>query len=211
MIRLWCFDLNGTLVDSCADLTAAVNHMRAGLALPPLPEATVMPMLGNGMRRLTERALPDAPAGTDIDAALDCLREYYMNHSADRSRPYLGVKATLAKLRASGARLAVVTNKVAAAAQGVLDGLDLSAMFDRVIGDGEGYRLKPEPDMLLALLKEFGVPPEAAAMVGDNDTDLAAGRAAGMMRIYADYGYGGPHGETYDRVIHTFVELEHIL
>ncbi len=210
MIRLWCFDLDGTLIDSCGDLTAAVNHMRALLALPPLPDAAVMPMLGNGMLKLTERALADAPAGTDVKAAMARLRDYYLAHSAERTRLYPNVAETLARLRASGAVLAVVTNKVAAAAEQVLAELGLAEFFDRVVGDGDDCRLKPEPDALLMLMKEFGIRPEETAMVGDNDTDLAAARAAGVKRVFAAYGYGDRRGEGYDAAIHQFAELENI-
>ncbi len=213
-IRNWLFDLDGTLVDSCGDLSAAVNQMRRHFRLPPLDEAQVSPMLGDGMRRLTERALGDGPAvAADVaavDEGLKILRTYYGQHFADRSHPYPGVVATLTELRRRGGRIAVVSNKMADAARGVLEALDLATFCDMILGDGEGLKLKPAPDLVLEAMRRWQAQPSETAIVGDNYTDMAAGNAAGVTRVFATYGYGTLNGEKFDLAIGHFAELENL-
>ena len=212
MIRLWCFDLDGTLVDSGDDLTAAVNFMRATRKLPPLGRNRVLALLGCGRRMLVERALADAPPfpEAELDELEKIYEAYYAAHSCDRTRLFPGVPETLSTLRRRGGRVVLLTNKTASDARTILRKLAADAFFDRVVGDGDGLALKPEPDMLLAVMRQFATPPEETAMVGDNHTDLGAARRAGARAVFARYGFGVTGDETFDDAIGNFAELEEL-
>ena len=210
MIRLWCFDLDGTLVDSLGDLAASVNFMRKAWELAPLDREWVRRIIGDGRRTLLARALAGGKPFTEQD--LDRLEMLYSNHysahACDRTALFPGVRETLARLRQEGGKLVLTTNKTASDARTILSKLGVAEQFDRIIGDGEGLALKPEPDMLLAVMRQFAVPPAETVMVGDNHTDLGAARRAGVRAAFARYGYGVPHEEPVTWNIDSFSDLE---
>lgn len=194
------FDLDGTLVDSRADLATAVNRARAAFGLPPLPLSTIVAAIGDGQRRLVEIVIPEAVA--PLDERVAAVRRAYADCLLDTTTLYPGVRATLSALRRSGWRLAVATNKAAAATEAVLRGLKVCDLFDAVVGAEEGLPLKPDPAPLLLALKRAGADRATPRwMVGDNHTDLAAARRAGMLRCYCRYGFGDPGAEGWDLVI----------
>ncbi len=203
--RCILFDLDGTLVDSLPDIAAAVNAARAALALDPLPVAEIAGMIGCGMESLVRRAVEGEHA--DAAAALRMTRDYYLEHPAEDTRPYPGVTEGLSRLRRRGFRLGVVTNKPRAIAELVLRKLDLLRFMDRTLGDDGRLRLKPDPEGCLLLLTQFGVPPRDGWVVGDNWTDLEAGRRAGMRRVWARWGYGDPRDESWDFACADFAEV----
>jgi phosphoglycolate phosphatase len=190
-ISLIIFDLDGTLTDSLDDLTDATNRMLAHLARPSLTSREVRALVGQGARRLVERALPGA-SGAAIEAGLALFLDYNERHIADKTRLYPGVSETLGVLRAQGKRLAVVSNKNVALCRRLLAALDAGAFFDAVLGaDSLPFR-KPSPEPLLHLVREFGARPDETAMVGDSINDIAAGLGAGVVTIGCRYGYGEP-------------------
>lgn len=210
MIRLWCFDLDGTLVDSLGDLTTSVNFMRKAWELPPLDREWVRNIIGDGRRTLLARALTGGKPFTeqDLDRLEALYSDYYSAHSCDRTVLFPGARETLVHLRARGGKLVLTTNKTASDARTILAKLGAAELFDRVIGDGEGLALKPEPDMLLAVMEQFAVPPAETVMVGDNHTDLGAARRAGVRAAFARYGYGVPRDEPVTWNIERFTDLE---
>lgn len=183
------FDLDGTLVDSSADLAAAVNHVLAGLGRAPLSEAEVRRNIGGGGRRMLALSLADA--GVDEPQALDAryaaLLAYYEAHIADATRPYPGVAEALDELAALGVRLAVVTNKGGRLATKLLDALGLSARFACVIGGDTVARGKPAPDPILEMVRRCGG--GRAAFVGDSTFDVAAAHAAGLPCVAVRFGF----------------------
>ncbi len=188
---LFIFDLDGTLVDSREDLTAAVNLMRREFGLEPLSVETVTGFVGDGVRALVERALQDAPR-VDRDAALAVQRRHYAAHLADRTRPYPGVCPGLAALRSAGHRLAVATNKPQEMAERVLAALGMSAFFHTVLGGGTLPFLKPHPGVVEEILRRTGASREWSWMVGDHWTDLETARRAGIRSVFFRYGIGQP-------------------
>lgn len=203
------FDLDGTLVDSSADLAAAVNHVLAELDRPPLSVAQVRRNIGGGGRRMLALSLADA--GIDEPAALDAryaaLLAYYGDHIADATRPYPNVVATLDALIASGARLAVVTNKVERLATALLEALDLADRFATIIGGDSVAKGKPAPDPLLEMMGRCGT--RRAAFVGDSEFDVAAAHAAGLPCVAVSFGFPGMPVEQLgaDAVIDDFGDL----
>lgn len=173
------FDLDGTLVDSAADLAAAVNHMRAGLGLPPLPAEVIKGYIGEGARRLVERALP--PEYQDrIDDALALFRTYYEAHLLDQTRPYPRISEVLALLRERGVTLSVLSNKPAAMSRAILSGLGLLPHLVAVLGPELVAARKPDPAGLAHLQTLTHVPAERMLVVGDSGIDLQTACAAGV-------------------------------
>jgi phosphoglycolate phosphatase len=176
------FDLDGTLVDSRADLINSVNLMLAELGRKPLPDTRVLKFVGEGARLLVERALradqDGAPPGCDVDHALEVFRRHYSEHLLDQTRLYPEVEQTLARL--DHIPKAIVTNKPYEFTTSVLEGVGLSTYFEVVIdGDCLSER-KPSPLMLFEAARICGVPSSECLMVGDSRVDVQAGRAANM-------------------------------
>jgi phosphoglycolate phosphatase len=191
MTRIALFDLDGTLVDSAPDLHAALDRLMAARGLPGFARAEVVAMVGDGARALVERAL--AARGRPFEApALEDFLADYTAHAAVETRPYPGMVAALEQLGAEGWRLAVCTNKPAAAAQELLAALDLARHFV-ALGGGDSYPMrKPDPGHLLATLRDAGGGTEGAVMIGDHHNDVAAAAAAGLPCLFAAWGYGRP-------------------
>jgi phosphoglycolate phosphatase len=187
--RALVFDLDGTLVDSIPDLRAALNVMLAELRRRELTPDEVRCMIGDGARALVERALAATGTVTDFEAAHQRFLRLYEGAPATLSRLYPGVATTLESLRASGARLAICTNKPQTATLRVLDAFGIATSFDAVLGgDAVPFR-KPDPRHLLAAIERLGATTSEAVMIGDNENDYAAARATGIPIILMRYGY----------------------
>lgn len=206
------FDLDGTLVDSRADIINSVNLTLAELGRRTLPDARVIKFVGEGARLLVERALgadqSGAPSDCEVDRALEVFRRHYREHLLDRTRVYPEVRETLARL--AYIPKAVVTNKPYEFTASVLDGLGLSPYFDVVIGGDCLSERKPSPLMLYEAARRLGVCEPKCLMIGDSRVDVEAGRAANMKTC----GYiPGFRGRTelveagVDYVIERFSEL----
>ena len=189
MSRWLIFDLDGTLVDSVPDLTAALNRLALARGLAPYSEAEVTPMVGDGAGALVQRAL----AARDVVAVaedLQALLRDYTAHAADLSVAYPGVADTLAALHQAGWIMAVCTNKPEGAAHALLAALGLDRWFVTV-GGGDTFPVrKPDPAHLLATLAAAGGTPDRAVMVGDHHNDIEAARAAGVKSVFCRWGYG---------------------
>jgi len=208
------FDLDGTLVDSANDLQAALNEVLREAGAAPLELAEVRRMIGDGVPALVKRGL--AARGIEESALPAMLARFNAIYEADpvaRTRPYPGVADTLAVLAGEGRRLAVCTNKPEAAACIVLERLGLAGYFAAVVGGDTLAVRKPHPGHLLAALARLGARPAEAVMIGDNENDAAAARAAGLPVILARYGYPRlPLAEiAADREIDAFAELPRAL
>src|SRR5580658_1749320 len=159
-LRLLVFDLDGTLIDSGADLCASVNAMLRHYGRPLLPQPVISAYIGDGAARLVSRSLGD-PADSDfLDSALTYFLDYYREHKLDQTYVYPGVFASLDSLRfepAGATRpMAVLTNKPVGPSQAICDALGLSPYFFRFFVDDTVTTEKPDPEGLLALLKEAG-------------------------------------------------------
>ncbi|MBN2640580.1 MAG: HAD-IIIA family hydrolase [Victivallales bacterium] len=199
------FDLDGTLVDSRADLTTGVNLMRREYGLDAIDIEKVTTYVGNGTRLLCERALQDSKV--DVDEALPLMKRFYLEHLLDETALYDGVFEGLEALRKAGIPLAVVTNKPQEPTEAILKGLNVYEFFDFIIGGGAGFELKPAPDALVHILKKSASRPDKSFMVGDNYTDLESGRRAGMRTVFCEFGFGVTAGENYDFAVKSFADL----
>jgi len=199
MTRAVLFDLDGTLIDSRADLATGVNLTRRDLGLPPLAPAVIAGFVGEGVRTLLARALPECPAR--LEEALALNHGHYCDHLLDETRLYPGALETLARLSASGWRLALVTNKPRAFTDLILAGLGVAPFLSAVVGGGDGPRLKPDPAPLLQALAACGAEAAPSWMVGDHCADLEAGRRAGLRRCLCAFGFGTPKDEAWDLAV----------
>lgn len=196
-VRLAAFDLDGTLIDSVPDLADAVDLALADRGLPAAGEAKVRDWVGNGSRRLVERALEDALGCAPSAALLDAAHEGFLHHYGQapsvRTRLYAGVAQTLEALADRGLTLALVTNKPAAFIAPILETFGLTTRFGLCLGGDSLPRRKPDPLPLTHLSRHFGVAPGDCLMVGDSRHDIEAGKAAGFRTLAVSYGYN--HGE----------------
>lgn len=183
------FDLDGTLVDSSRDLADAGNAALATYGRPPLPDADVVAMVGDGARQLVRRLLDAASLDVSLDEALERFLACYDERLLATTRPYDGVISTLEALKET-TRFAVLTNKPEAASRRLLAGLELAHYFSDIIGGDSPYGRKPDPRGLFALLGRYDVPSEDALMVGDSMNDLLVAEAAAVPMCFARYGFG---------------------
>lgn len=183
------FDLDGTLVDSAADLHAAANRMAETLGLAPFTRGEIVSWIGDGARALIEKALASRNHPFD-EAAFQAFLADYTANAAVHTEAFPGVAATLARLADEGFTLAVCTNKPEAATRHVLDALKLSPHF-AAIGGGDTFPFrKPDPRHLLATLEAAGGAPGSALMVGDHRNDVEAAKGAKLPVVFATWGYG---------------------
>jgi phosphoglycolate phosphatase len=186
------FDLDGTLLDTMADLGAALNHALASEGRAPIETSHVHGLVGGGTRKMLARAL-DVTGGPVFDdrfeAMLDALLRYYEANIAVHTRLYPGGAAMLDGLAARGVKVALVTNKLEHLAVKLLGELGLSARFATIIGGdtlGPG-RAKPQPDLLHEMVARCGG--GLAAYVGDTSYDTGAARAAGLPCVAVSFGF----------------------
>ncbi len=201
--KVLVFDLDGTLLDSAPDLAQAVNGLLAELGKPPLSEAVIRPMIGDGSRLLLSRALEASHAEAPPNA-FERFMQYYGRFIADRTRPYPDVMATLETLQADGYAMGVCTNKPSDPTRRVLAAYGLARFFGAVIGGDSLPQRKPEPEPLLSVIEQLGGGP--AAMIGDGVNDILCARAAKVPGILIPSDYGVPV-EDADVTIARFGEL----
>ncbi|MBI5368229.1 MAG: HAD-IA family hydrolase [Planctomycetes bacterium] len=183
------FDLDGTLIDSRADIAAAVNHTLVALGRAELPLERVQSYIGDGVRVLMERAFADADAAL-IDRAIAVWRPWYLEHCLDGTRLYPGVRELLDAL--TGLPLGVVSNKPAAPSERILAGLGVRDRFGAVLGGDSAPTRKPDPGPLLLAAEQLGCGARRGAvlMVGDSRNDVEAARRAGFASCGVLWGIG---------------------
>ena len=179
------YDLDGTLVDSRADIADAVNATLEALGLPRRSEAEVVSFVGEGAELLLRRALGPAEEGRLAEARPIWARCYGERLTA-RTRAYAGIEESLAL---PPLRRAVLTNKPGAFAREIVRRLGLAPAFARVVGGDEAKR-KPDPTALLSLCAELGAAPGRSLLVGDSTIDIATGQAAGVPVCAVSWGFG---------------------
>ena len=188
--RTYIFDLDGTLLDTLGDLAASVNYALRQHGMPERSLDEVRRFVGNGVRKLMERAVPQGPDNPLFDETFATFRQYYMNHSLDMTKPYEGIPETLTELKKRGCRLAVVSNKMMAATQALCRHFFLDTI-EVAIGEHEadGIRKKPAPDTVFVALHELGVGKDEAVYVGDRDVDIVTAATAGLPCISVLWGF----------------------
>jgi phosphoglycolate phosphatase len=190
-IDLVMFDLDGTLADTGQDLADAVNYTRAYFDFGPLPAKIVHLNVGRGVEYLLKHSLP-AKSVAQFQQILRVFLERYEHHLLDKTVLYGGVNDVLDHFRQK--RRVVVSNKIHRLAVAVLRGLGVEKEFDAILGGDSVAEKKPHPALLHEALDRFGILPAHAVIVGDGDTDVEAGKRAGVVTCGVTYGLGSKDG-----------------
>lgn len=188
--QTYIFDLDGTLLNTLADLAASTNAALLHYGMPERSTDEVRRFVGNGVRKLMERAIPDGAGNPLFEEVFSFFRQHYLVHSLDTTCPYEGIQDLLSELRKRGKRVAIVSNKLHAATVALAQHF-FSDTVDVAIGENEaaGIRKKPAPDTVVEALRRLGVHREDAVYVGDSDVDIQTARNSGMPCISVLWGF----------------------
>lgn len=190
MKKLIIFDLDGTLLNTIADLAQSTNHALQTLGYPAHPESAYHFMVGNGINKLFERALPEGEKTEEN--VLRVRREfipYYDVHNADKSRPYPGIPELLDQLQEKGMQLAVASNKYQSATTKLIAHYFPTIRFTAVFGQREGVNVKPDPTIVHDILDIAKVSKEEVLYVGDSGVDMQTAANAGVTACGVTWGF----------------------
>jgi phosphoglycolate phosphatase len=188
--RAIAFDLDGTLLDTLGDIASSMNTTLEAMGLPTHPIDRYKIFVGNGMKKLVERALPPERRDPETQArCLSTMSEIYLAHHLDTTRPYPGVAELLDGLSAAGVRLTILSNKPDALTKSCVDGLLSAWRFAEVHGARDGIAKKPDPAALLAIVDRSQLPKDQWLYVGDTNTDMQTGLAAGLHTVGVSWGF----------------------
>ena len=196
----YVFDLDGTLLSTLGDLAASCNHALRANGMPERTIDEVRRFVGNGVKKLMERAIPGGLDNPLFEKTFADFRQHYMHHNLDTTCPYPRVMEMLESLRSRGKKVAVVSNKFYAATQALCKHF-FGDLVDVAIGEREGIRKKPAPDTVNEALAQMNVGKERAVYIGDSDVDIMTANNCGMPCIsvlwgFRDYDFLVEHGAT---------------
>lgn len=186
--RAAVFDLDGTLLNTLADLADSGNELLASYGMAPHPEPAFRYFVGNGSRKLMERILP-GKSPEQIDEALGRYKAIYEKHLTAKTTPYAGISETLSALKARGVRMAVCTNKHISAAEALIRKYFPADTFDAFEGDRPGVPRKPDPAHVRIVLEKMGVMPEETVYLGDSGVDMQTAVNAGTLPVGVLWGF----------------------
>ena len=184
----YIFDLDGTLLSTLNDLAASTNSALRWAGMPERTIEEIRMFVGNGVKLLMERAIPNGSNNPKFEETYTKFREHYIEHNLDTTCPYEGIPELLRKLKSRGKNLAIVSNKFYAATQ------DLAKHFfpdtiEVAIGERETIRKKPAPDTVLEALRQLGAPKEGAVYIGDSDVDIMTAKNCELPCISVLWGF----------------------
>lgn len=188
MLNTVVFDLDGTLLDTLGDLAGSVNYALRKHGLRECSLQEVRSFLGNGIVRLMQNAVKKAVEGVAFEEVFQTFRSHYLEHCLDTTQPYPGILPMMEKLRESGVKIAIVSNKLHPAVQ-ELNRRFFADLVTSAVGESETVRRKPHPDGVLKALEELGSRPEEAVYVGDSEVDWETARQAGLRCVLVLWGF----------------------
>jgi phosphoglycolate phosphatase len=184
----YIFDLDGTLLDSLTDLAISCNY---ALRMNNMPERSldeVRHFVGNGVKKLMERAIPDGLQNPAFEKTYNDFRQHYLVHNLDNTKPYPGIVSLLQRLHSEGKNIAVVSNKFYAATQNLVKHF-FGEYVTVAIGERENIRKKPAPDTVIEALRQLNASASGAVYIGDSDVDVMTARNSGMPCISVLWGF----------------------
>lgn len=182
------FDLDGTLLNTLEDLTDSVNYAMRQFHLPEHTIGEIRTYVGNGARKLIERAVPQGREPQDVEEILTVFRQHYQEHCEDKTGPYDGVLEMLAELKQEGYRMAIVSNKPDGAVKQLFRKY-FSAYVETAVGEHSGAKKKPAPDMVCQALAELSADVSRAVYVGDSEVDLQTAANVPMPCVSVLWGF----------------------
>ena len=186
--KTYIFDLDGTLLSTLADLAASTNYALRTHHMPERSIDEVRRFVGNGVKKLMERAIPDGLNNPLFEETFATFRQHYMQHNLDTTQPYPGIMQLLEQLKAEGKNIAVVSNKFYAATRELCRHF-FGDLVPVAIGEREDIRKKPAPDTVIEALRELGVDKEGAVYIGDSDVDIMTAKNSGMPCVSVLWGF----------------------
>ena len=186
--KTYIFDLDGTLLSTLADLAASTNYALRTHHMPERSLDEVRRFVGNGVKKLMERAIPDGLNNPLFEETFATFRQHYMQHNLDTTQPYPGIMQLLEQLKAEDKNIAVVSNKFYAATRELCRHF-FGALVPGAIGEREDIRKKPAPDTVIEALRELGVDKEGAVYIGDSDVDIMTAKNSGMPCVSVLWGF----------------------
>lgn len=190
MKQLVIFDLDGTLLNTIDDLGTATNHALGTLGFPQHPISAYPAMVGNGVTKLLQRALPSGLDTDDNVAKMrESFREYYDEHCTDNTKPYPGIPELLEELHANGINLAVASNKYHSAVVKLIDHFFPAIDWAVVSGHREGIPTKPDPSIVFEILTVAPTPKNGVLYVGDSGVDMETARRACIESVGVTWGF----------------------
>lgn len=184
------FDMDGTILNTLEDLKNATNYSLRQFGMPERSLEEVRMFVGNGIRKLVERAVPSGTSEEKITQVFDVFLEYYEIHSADNTSPYPGILELVEKLKKSGIKTAVSTNKADVPAQ-ELGREYFNGIFDLIVGQQDGLKVKPAPDSVNKILSILDIQKKDAIYIGDSDVDVQTAKNSGLDFIGVSWGFRG--------------------
>lgn len=184
----YVFDLDGTLLETLKDLAASTNYALRTHNMPEHSIENVRMFVGNGVKKLMERAIPNGIENPQFEDVYATFRQHYLEHNLDTTKPYEGIPELLAELKARGKKLAIVSNKFYAATQ------ELARHFfpdtiEVAIGERENIKKKPAPDTVIEALRQLGASKETAVYIGDSDVDIMTAKNCDMPCVSVLWGF----------------------
>lgn len=186
--KTYIFDLDGTLLSTLADLAASTNYALRTHHMPERSIDEVRRFVGNGVKKLMDRAIPDGLNNPLFEETFATFRQHYMQHNLDTTQPYPGIMQLLEQLKAEGKNIAVVSNKFYAATRELCRHF-FGDLVPVAIGEREDIRKKPAPDTVIEALRELGVDKEGAVYIGDSDVDIMTAKNSGMPCVSVLWGF----------------------
>ena len=184
----YIFDLDGTLLDTLGDLAASTNYALRQTGMPERTIDEVRQFVGNGVRNLMRRAVPQGEENPLFEQAFAVFQQHYLEHGLDTTRPYPGIMQLLQTLKEHGKNVAVVSNKFQTATAQLCSHF-FGSLVDVAIGERENVRRKPAPDTVLTALSEMKAEAQGAVYIGDSDVDIDTARNCGMPCVSVLWGY----------------------
>lgn len=188
MYKFVVFDMDGTVVNSIGDISAAMNRSLIKMGYNTYTEKEYCYLVGNGMEILCRRALPGADEET-IQKLISIYKNDYLNNCCENTVIYDGVKEAIDALNEHGVKCAIISNKPHPQAMEVADKLFSDDMFIEVMGQKPEFPIKPAPDSLLYMIKKYGYDLSEVAFVGDTSVDMELGNSAGVFPIGVTWGF----------------------
>lgn len=186
--KLIIFDMDGTILNTIEDIADAVNYILKKYDKPKKKVEEVKYFVGNGLKKTLERSILPEVNDSWIDKVYPEFTAYYKEHANEKTESYGGIIEVIKELRKAGYRLAVVSNKRQEAVDELCE-VFFQECFDVAMGDREGIRIKPAPDMVDSVLTRLGIERREAVYVGDSDVDIMTAKNAGMDCISVSWGF----------------------
>lgn len=182
------FDLDGTLMNTLDDLCDSTNYALSCCGFPARTYNEVRSFVGNGIRLLIERAVPTNTEKEKVDEVFNIFKSYYLTHSKIKTAPYPGVVALLKTLKTKGYKIAIVSNKIQAGVDELVEEM-FKGLVDVAVGERAGYKTKPDPDLVNIAIDTLKIDKKDAVYVGDSDVDVLTAKNSELDMVAVTWGF----------------------